>query len=179
MLDYNPVAKCIIGERYEAHVPDTLDLADRMGLSINALTNVWYPEEKWAMAFTADFAHRPPVMHHSHPTDAFLNIPPKFLEALILCRLASGSRENIDIDANVLDAQLGFLGEDGLGYCPADALPDLGDMRDYSEVWAEGRMLTFLSMLCQVNDDPRWVALGKKKVDRLLSFTRRREDFLF
>lgn len=32
MLDHNPIAKCTIGERYEAHVPDTLDLADRMGL---------------------------------------------------------------------------------------------------------------------------------------------------
>ena len=30
MLDYNPIARCAIGERYRAEVPDTLDLAERM-----------------------------------------------------------------------------------------------------------------------------------------------------
>lgn len=28
------MAKCTAGERYEAEVPDTLDLADRMGLAM-------------------------------------------------------------------------------------------------------------------------------------------------
>ena len=39
MLNHNPMASCTLGERYEAEVPDTLDLADRMGLAINALTH--------------------------------------------------------------------------------------------------------------------------------------------
>ena len=33
-LDYNPMKKVVAGQRYEALVPDTLDLADRMGLAI-------------------------------------------------------------------------------------------------------------------------------------------------
>ena len=35
MLDHNPLAASVRGERYEASVPDTLDLADRMGLAVN------------------------------------------------------------------------------------------------------------------------------------------------
>ena len=37
MLNHNPLAASVRGERYEAPVPDTLDLADRMGLTVNAL----------------------------------------------------------------------------------------------------------------------------------------------
>ena len=61
MLDHNPMEACTRGERYEADVPDTLDLADRMSLAINALTNVWYPDEKWALGFVVDlfFCHGP------------------------------------------------------------------------------------------------------------------------
>ncbi len=44
MLEYDPTAFCLRGERYTAFSPDTLDLADRMALAVNALTNVWYME---------------------------------------------------------------------------------------------------------------------------------------
>ena len=40
MITDSPTGKCMEGERYEAMVPDTFDLADRMKLAINALTNV-------------------------------------------------------------------------------------------------------------------------------------------
>ncbi len=36
----NPLAGATEGERYHVQVPDTLDLADRMEMAINALTNV-------------------------------------------------------------------------------------------------------------------------------------------
>ena len=54
MLDHNPLARAVEGGRYEAMAPDTLDLADRMGLATNALTNVWLPEEKWGLGFVVE-----------------------------------------------------------------------------------------------------------------------------
>jgi hypothetical protein len=179
MLDYNPTAKCTVGERYEAYVPDTLDLADRMGLAVNALTNVWYPEERWALGFVVDLSRRPAVLFPSHITDAYLNIPPKFLEALVVCRLASGNTDNLDVDLEVLRSQLDLLGEDGLTYCPTDTLERFTEPRPFSEVWGEGRMLLALSMLSQVDDNPRWAEIGRRKVDRLLSLTREKEGFRF
>ena len=76
MLDHNPHASCIVGARYEARVPDTLDLADRMGLAINALTNVWWPEQKWALGFFVDVSSGLPVLFQNDVTDSYLNIPP-------------------------------------------------------------------------------------------------------
>ena len=179
MLDPNPTAKCVLGDRYETQVPDTLDLADRMGLAINALTNVWNPDEKWSLAFDVDFSRRPTVMITNHLTDAYLNIPAKFLEALVVCRLASGSEHNLGVDGKVLGAQLSFLGDDGLTYCPADTLEKFTEPRPFSEIWGEGRLILALTMLAQVDDDPRWVEIAERKVDRLLALTRRKEGFRF
>ena len=78
----NPMNGALVGERYTAQVPDSLDLADRMALAVNALTNVFNPSEKYALYFTVRFNCRPPLLLANHPMDAFLNIPPKFIEAL-------------------------------------------------------------------------------------------------
>ena len=107
----------------------------------------------------------------NHPTDAWLNIPPKFIEALVNCRLGSGSDLNLEVDRKILATQLGLIGEDGLTYAPEGPLPKLKDRqhpkRGYSEIWGEGRLLVALSMLAQIDDDPRWVEIGRKKIDRL------------
>ena len=179
MLNHNPMTECTAGERYEAGVPDTLDLAERMGLAINALTNVWNPDEKWSLAFNVVFAFRPAVLTTNHLTDAYLNIPAKFLEALVVCRLASGSEYNMDIDVGVIAAQLGLLGDDGLTYCPTNTLDQLTEKPPFSEVWGEGRLMIAISMLTQVDDDPRWVEIGKRKVDRLLTLSREKDGFRF
>lgn len=179
MLDYDPTSFCLKGDRYLAAAPDTLDLAERMGLAINALTNVWWPEERWAQGFLVDFSQRPPVLYPSHLTDAYLNIPPKFIEALVFCRLGSGSGANLSVDTEVLKTQLSLLGEDGLTYCPEGTLKGFSAERGFSEIWGEGRMLSALSTLAQVDPNPSWIAIGKKKVDRLLALSRQKEDFRF
>lgn len=179
MLSHNPMDANIRGHRITTDMPDTLDLADRMSLAVNALTNVWFPDEKWALGFTVDFSREPAQRHAGHVTDAFLNIPPKFIEALAMCRLGSGSDQNIDVDKAVMESQLDLIGADGLSYAPENALPHRSEARGFSEVWAEGRMLIALSMLAQTDDDPRWVALGKQKIDRLLELTGQKEDFRF
>ena len=179
MTTESPTKKCTIGDRYEAEVPDTLDLADRMALAVNALTNVWNPDERWALSFRVDLSRRPPIQRAAHLTDAYLNIPPKFLEALVVCRLASGSTANLDVDAGVIGAQLSFLGADGLTYCPTDTLAFDTNPRGYAEVWGEGRLMLAYTMLAQVDSDPQWVEIGKRKIDRLLGLSRPGEGFRY
>jgi len=178
-LSHTPTAGVLHGERYLASFPDTLDLAERMKLAINALTNVFIPEERWALAFEVDFSRSPAVLKVNHSTDAWLNIPPKFIEALVNCRLASGSDFNLEVDRKVWATQLGLIGADGLTYAPEGPLPELKGERNYSEIWAEGRLLLALAMLAQVDDDPRWVEIGRKKVDRLLTLSREKEGYRF
>ena len=79
----------------------------------------------------------------------------------------------------MLDAQLSFLGDDGLTYCPTDTLAELIEQRPFSEVWGEGRLLLALSMLAQVDDDPRWAEAAKRKVDRFLELSRHKDGFRF
>ena len=43
----------------------------------------------------------------------------------------------------------------------------LAPKRTFAETWAEGRMLLELSMLAQVDQNPLWVDVGKKKIDRV------------
>lgn len=179
MLTHNPMANCTVGQRYIAEVPETLDLAERMGLALNALTQVWNPAERWSLAFNVDFSRRPAVLSTNHLTDAYLNIPPKFLEAMTVCRLASGNETNLAVDQSVLNAQLDLLGEDGLTYCPLDTLDQLNEARPFAEVWGEGRLLLALSMLAQVDQDRRWIEIGKRKIDRLLALTGEMAGFRF
>ena len=178
-LRHIPTKAALQGRRYSAMVPDSLDLADRMSLAINALTNVWVPSERWALAFVVDFSRRPAELQVNHPTDAWLNIPPKFIEALVNCRLGSGSDLNLEVDRKILATQLGLIGEDGLTYAPEGPLPKLKDRqhpkRGYSEIWGEGRLLVALSMLAQIDDDPRWVEIGRKKIDRLLQLSKEKD----
>ena len=179
MLDYSPTGICLQGERTKTFSPDTLDLADRMALAIHALTHVWYRDEKWAQGFLVDFSQRPPVLYPSHITDAYLNIPPKFIEALIFCRLGSGSDQNLNVDTEILKSQLSLLGEDGLSYCPEGALKDFKEARGFAEIWGEGRMLSAISTLAQVDKHPQWIEIGKRKIDRLLALSRQKEDYRF
>jgi hypothetical protein len=119
------------------------------------------------------------VLFPSHLTDAYLNIPPKFLEALVLCRLGSGSDLNVHVDTAILNAQLDLVGEDGLTYCPPGTLAEFPGGRGFAEIWGEGRMLSALATLAQVDPDPRWIALGRRKVDRLLALSIEKDDFRF
>lgn len=181
----NPMEKAIAGDHYEAMVPDTLDLADRMSLAINVLTNVWIPEEKYSLQFVVDYSRRPPVALTNHRMDAYLNIPPKFIEALAVCRFVSGSDRNIDVDLGVLKAQLSLMASNGLTYAPIDTLEGLNatsmgkEDRPFAEVWSEGRMLIALSMLAQIDKDPIWIETGKRKVDTLLSMMREKDGIHF
>ena len=179
MLEHNPMQRCLEGQRYTAAVPDTLDLAGRMALAVNALTNCWVPEERWALQFDTDVSQRPAVLWINHLTDAYLNIPAKFLEALVVCRTASGSDLNLDTDLAVLRTQLELLGEDGLTYTPTDTLEKFDEPRPFAEIWGEGRLLLALCMLSQIDDDPVWLETAKRKVDRMLELSTVREDFRF
>src|ERR1700730_12062144 len=48
------------GDKYQATVPDTLDLAERARISINALTEVTNPDEDFEIYNTNTFATNPP-----------------------------------------------------------------------------------------------------------------------
>ena len=75
------------GERYEAMVPDTLDIQERTALGVHAVTEQTDPDADYELYGNVQFSSNPPVLLH----DACIRLLPKWMEALILCRLISGS----------------------------------------------------------------------------------------
>ena len=103
-----------LGERYEALAPDTLDLQERAELGINALTRATDPLADYEQYFDVDFDCNPPLMRHGY-CDQCQN---KFMEALPLLRIITGSRFEEQVDRRWMEVALRRMGADGLDYTP-------------------------------------------------------------
>lgn len=108
------------GTRYQALVPDTLDLAEMADLAINCLTRNPDPEADYEIYWYVDLARRPPSMMHDWQ---FVTIQPKFMEALPLVRLITGNEQNLEVDQRWAEVALHLQGPDGLIYTPTKGRP--------------------------------------------------------
>jgi len=107
------------GERYGALVPETLDLQERATLAVNVLTRATDPEADHEIYFSVDIRRNPPMMDHNY-SDQCQN---KFMEALPLMRLVSGSRENLAVDRIWMETALRCIGPDGVFHHPLRGRP--------------------------------------------------------
>ena len=90
-LQFSPLA----GEWQETLVPDTLDLAERARLSINALTESADPAAGYEIWWHVLLNRKPPILVHDFHD---LNVQYKFQEALPLLRHVCGSDQNTHVD---------------------------------------------------------------------------------
>jgi len=98
------------GTRYRDRVPDTYDVAERAALCINALTRATNPLADHELYFWAKFFRNPAVMQHEISDLCQI----KFMEALPLLRIASGSRVGLEVDEVWRQVTLKSIGPDGL-----------------------------------------------------------------
>jgi hypothetical protein len=183
------------GARYEAEVPDTLDLAERAALAINAMTRVVDPARDYEVYFNTEFARKPPVLWHRGVPD-YEGAHMKFLESLPLVRIISGSAQNIDVDHKMMGAILRMTGPDGLFYMPWDRLSTIPDYmggvgeeggqgavarakKPFTSIWFEGRSLLAMCIWSQRDKDPRWQRLCEKKIDRLLALAVKKDNYCY
>ena len=108
------------GERYEATVPDTLDLQERARLAINALTEVTDPEADYEIYWLIYFNTKPASMIHNCWQSSGFG---KFMWALSLLRLVSGSEQNLHVEHRWKEVALKSQGPDGLIYSPVQGRP--------------------------------------------------------
>ena len=108
---HEPAIAAPPGEHYTTTVPDTLDLAERAALAVNALTN-FRPDEGYAITQTFRFSHQPPMIGPPNW------LTPKFLRTLPLIRLMCGSDLNLAVETEAWGAFLKQIQADGLLYCP-------------------------------------------------------------
>lgn len=111
--------KPYIGTRYRDRVPDTYDVAERAALCLNALTGATNPLADHELYFWALFFRNPVVMAHEI-SDVCQT---KFMEALPLLRIASGSQVRLEVDEVWRQVTLKSIGPDGLFYVPLAGRP--------------------------------------------------------
>lgn len=172
------------GERYEAMVPDTLDIQERAALGINALTELTDPEADYEIYFDVLFGSVPPVMVH----DEADNCQPKFEEALVLCRLISGNRQNMHVEEKWLETLFKMQGSDGLLYWPVGGRPwftvlnSMGWPIPAAQAACPleiGRFLSAITAYYRLTGDDIWLQTGKRVTDGLRGIALDVEDYAY
>ena len=171
------------GKSYKAEIPDTIELADRAALCINSITSLVNPEFDFAQYTYVDLRHDPPYMAMEA---GITNLNPKWLEALPMLRIMSGSRQNIDIDHQMLEGLLRNTGFDGLTYQPPNHpgafYEDFSKKQNKpaSNIFGEGRQLLTWATWTQMDpDNPAYRSAAEKKIQRLLKIATRKGDSLY
>ena len=159
------------GERYEATVPDTLDIAQRAALAIHGLTSTTDPEADYEIYWALYLDRQPPYMFHSWND----HCGAKYMDALPLLRLASGSIENLDVERRWMEVMLQMQGPDGLLYFPKGGRPwwpnecygpqPHGD--HYTSICVNGRLLGAITIYYLLTGEDRWTEAGRRFVDGL------------
>lgn len=171
-----PTAK---GTYESALVPDTCNLEYRAGLVVNYFTESSCPDRNYEPYYGPSFALNPPRI----PLDAGGGqLWPKYMEAMPLMRLMSGSRKDLQVDKAWADVILRSIAPDGGCYFPLVGRPwDAGIPTGTGATLEtknrglhrgmisqhEGRMLGVISVYFKMTDDKVWLETGKRLVDRL------------
>ena len=153
----------IEGERYQATIPDTLDLADRTELALNGLGGSLNPELDYENYFWIRYSANPAYMYHwaFGPTNE-----PKFAESFPLMRTACGSDLHLETEHGLMTMLAGRLSQDdGLYYAShSDKRPwhTQGhhgyeqSTEDMANVAGNGRMLRAMVTWRERDGDPAW-----------------------
>ncbi|MBI2843827.1 MAG: AGE family epimerase/isomerase [Armatimonadetes bacterium] len=161
----------VVGDYYKAAVPDTLDLAERASLGINHFTSIISEKDDYEMYWRADFDKSD---NWAWPGYMWFQLSPLFacqakaLEAMAMCRVASGSQQHLERETRMMEMMVSHLGDDGLFYVVSSGgrKPWLGpeEKRPYANTHGQGRMIQAMMAWYQLTGDPAW----KKRIDRLV-----------
>jgi hypothetical protein len=108
------------GERYEATVPDTLDLAERARVAVNGLTQPTYEPANYEVYSVFSPVSNPPSMTLLCWMEPWEE---GWIEATTRNRLMSGSEQNLHVEKRWLEVALKLQGPDGLLYTPLKGRP--------------------------------------------------------
>ena len=162
------------GQRYEVLVPDTLDLQERGALCLHAMTSATDPAYDYEIYWMVYLMHKPAMMRH----DWSDQVQCKFMEALPLLRIMSGTGENLSVERTWMEVVLHELGPDGLAYIPLRGRPwsvdrsggVIGGVNEGDQTlvpFYNGRMLSVLTLYAQRDPDGPWREALVKMVDGL------------
>jgi len=177
----------VAGQRYEAVVPDSLDLADRAARAIHGIGGCIDPELDYQQWFSVRYAANPPVMRH-HGADPTCD--PFFAQALPLLRTMSGSTDHLDMEVGLMGHLLRDTSpEDGLYYNiyrpnrpwhSNYGHPDRPVIKeDFSNIAGVQLMLGAMLNWRERDGDPVWDARIRAMADGLRKIAIYRDDYAY
>lgn len=182
------------GQCYERWAPDTLDIEQRARLAINGLTSLTDPEADYEIYFWVNFFQDPPRMRHDSGDD----VQSKFMEALPLLRIITGSDFNLHVEQKWMEALLKGIGPDGLVYSNLKERPWITDC---VPVWTEtgetksaldesvtrasiqtnmmGVLISAMTVYYLIDNNQLWKQLIEKLIQRLMELTVDKGDYCY
>ena len=172
------------GQRYEAEVPDTLDLAAVAELTIKGITNRIAEDKDYFMYTRDNFYADPPHLHFYWPNGANEGgCEGKHLEGLPLLRTICGSTLNEDNERGYLQSILRRTGQDGCFYLPPELYMNgdtpMGLQGLHTSAEREGRHILALCMRHQFDKNPTAKELIEKKIERLTAVAIYENDYAY
>ena len=185
------------GQSYEAMAPDTLDIQERAALAINGLTGPTDPDFDYELYWIVGFFRNPAAMWHDW--NDWCQV--KFIEALPLMRIITGSDLNSHIDPIWMEAVLKSIGPDGLYYTPMIGRPwsrenayfastvfradgtttDINDesVTQLTHPFSCGRIIGAMTIYYSLDKNPRWKELIERMIDRLNELAVHKDDYAY
>ncbi len=147
---------------YKAVVPDTLDLAQRAGAAVNALTEIVKQPPYYQPFQKGHYYRNPPVFSNEPGGYVFVNgneMWGKAAEALLEMRLMSGSQQGADLDEKTCAGMAGCIEADNLFYSTVKKAQgdQLVEMEDFADLLGGGRVMLGLIAKYQLDGNPQWL----------------------
>jgi len=179
----------ISGTRYEATIPDTLDLAERAELALSGMGATLDPAMDYLPFGMIHFASRTPYMTHWACADLSCN--PKYGQAMAMMRLISGSDGYVAEEQGGREAMLSRV-EDGLywdrvdprrpwrsAYGDSERQYGKGKEEDFCVVAGAGLMLRAVLTWRELGDDPELDRVAAELVQGLGRVAILRDDYAY
>ncbi len=170
------------GQRYKAVVPDTFDIQEMASLAVHGLTAITNPRSDYEIYWVAAILNQNPLSARHTWSDSTGS---KFVEALPLVRLASGSRENMHVEQRWAEVLLHMQSpDDGIFYFPTIGKPwwDIGCYgpkppgEHFTIIYPNGRYLGVVTTYYRLTGDELWKKVGQRAVDGLLKLAKHSND---
>ena len=164
------------GERYEATVPDTLDLAERVRLAIHGMTENTHPGCDHDLYCGVEWLPSPRMLSSGYSS---ADVTVKLKEAVCLARIMCGSEQNLHVDRVWMDVCLKQQGDDGLIYIPVKGRPwvleghpeyisgGIPDIDQWISPFMNGQMLRNMSVYAARDGSVFWPDRIRRIVDGL------------
>jgi hypothetical protein len=166
--------------------PATLDLVEHARLAINGVLGSLNPERGYENYFLTFFDVRPAYMIHFGSQVS--GVLPKYLEAMPLLRVMSGSTQGQDLEDAMLRSVLDNTAEDGLIYDRATSdrpwntgvgYGISGWNEDYANLAGNGRLLTGLLYYYQATGDDVWKQEAQRTAERMLELAVFKDEYAY